>query len=59
MDLRRDAGQVSGSPPSIFSVMPVRNALVIANSTASATSSGVPMVPVGLDSLMCGQLDGQ
>ena len=44
---------VSGAPPSIFSVTPVRKVLVIANSTASATSSAVPMRRAGLVELTC------
>ena len=42
-----DADQVSGWPPSIRRVTPVRNMLVRANSTAPATSSAVPMRRAG------------
>ena len=45
--------QTSGSPPSIFNVMPVMNVLVIANNTPLATSSGVPIRRTGLPSAMC------
>ena len=50
---RRHAAQMSGSPPSTFNVTPVRKVLVSANSTASATSSTVPMRPAGLESPTC------
>ena len=51
-----DAGRrrwVSGAPPLIFNVTPERKVLVIANSTASATSSAVPMRRAGLVELTC------
>ncbi len=47
-DAARRERQVSGSPPSTRNVTPVRNGLVIAKTTASAMSSGVPIRRAGL-----------
>src|SRR3984957_17396383 len=44
----RGPSQVSGSPPSMCSVCPVRKVLLIANRTVLATSSVVPIRRAGL-----------